>query len=582
MSHRWIATGILGVALVLAFLSSVGDSLVVDEVPHIGAGYSYVTKLDDRLNPEHPPLIKTLAGLTLLPLHFDQAVFQIPQWETEVNSQWTFGRQLIFHSGVNADIVKNLARLPALLIFALGGFLVWHWSRQRSGAVGGVLAITLWAFSPTLLAHGRLVTTDMVAAVGVLAATYFFLRFLRASTLRTFCIASSILGLALLAKFNTVLLGPFFLLVALMYGWGSWRSITRRVGLTALIGIAALVFVVWPVYAIQTAHYPMERQISDTQKLLAYQKDGVLKSLVSGAVQIAPLRPLAHWGLGLSMAVTRQAGDNTIYWLGKVVKTGGPLYFPIVYFLKEPLAWWGLVIIAVITKIMTRVESRKLKVERMEAWTMMLWIAIYTIVSIRSPLNIGVRHLLPIYPFAIILVAGAVTRIRTRFWVGLVAVLVGWYVAESVRVFPSYLTYFNQIALLRPSWASDGQAGFVRGGHNYVVDSNVDWGQDLKRLGQWVTQENIPKICLDYFGWADPAYYLDGRSVWTSSTRWSGKIDFLQRNQCNGWIAISATFFQNSVGERTFPDPRAGSYRWLLNDQPIAVIGNSIFVWHLK
>src|SRR3989344_8497303 len=110
MQNRWIVAGIIFVALALSFASSQGDSLVIDEVPHIGAGYSYIASLEYRLNPEHPPLIKDLAGLAILWLSFTDAPFNIADWTTAVNGQWNFGRTLIFDSGINPELVKTLAR----------------------------------------------------------------------------------------------------------------------------------------------------------------------------------------------------------------------------------------------------------------------------------------------------------------------------------------------------------------------------------------------------------------------------------------------------------------------------------------
>jgi hypothetical protein len=206
----------------------------------------------------------------------------------------------------------------------------------------------------------------------------------------------------------------------------------------------------------------------------------------------------------------------------------------------------------------------------------LLWLGIYWTVSIRSTLNIGIRHLLPVYPFTIMLVSGRLSvlmdwlrqhdRKRLKWFSVLIALLVGWYVFESVNVFPYYLTYFNQIA------------GGPSGGYRYVTDSNLDWGQDLKRLGEWVGTQNIKKISLDYFGWSDPEYYLDGRVIWTTVGQWRDANDFIVRNRSDGWIAVSATFLQEAR-YRTNQDN--GGYRWLLNYDPVTVVGHSIFVWHV-
>ena len=145
----------------------------------------------------------------------------------------------------------------------------------------------------------------------------------------------------------------------------------------------------------------------------------------------------------------------------------------------------------------------------------------------------------------------------------LCSILMGWYVFESVRVWPYYLTYFNQLA------------GGPSGGYRYVVDSNLDWGQDLKRLSQWVEKNNIEKIHLDYFGWSDPIYYLGPKFQWLTAGQYKNAQDFIDKTG-GGYLAVSATFFMGSRG-----DPEK-SYAWLQRYEPVVVIGNSIWVWKLR
>ena len=226
-------------------------------------------------------------------------------------------------------------------------------------------------------------------------------------------------------------------------------------------------------------------------------------------------------------------------------------------------------------------------------FSMLLWIAIYWYLSIRANLNIGVRHLLPTYGFVFIMLAGQLSKIirdsrllgkgsrakpgisveirdyKAKIKIGtiLIFALLGWYIVENIRVYPYYLTYFNQLA------------GGPSGGHQYVVDSNLDWGQDLKRLAMWVKNPpaggNVDKIHFDYFGWADQGYYLKEKLVWINAGTYKDARDFLAKNPNGGYIAVSASFF---MGSREKPET---SYAWLDAHKPIAVIGNSIFVWKI-
>jgi hypothetical protein len=589
LTHRTLAVAIIAVAVVLGFTSSINDAPIVDEVPHIGAGYSYVTQLDARLNPEHPLFIKDLAGLALIPvLGFSNPAFSTANWQTDVNGQWNFGHSVIFDSNANPDTIKMVARFPMLMVFIFACWLLWKWTRERYGDTAAIIALILMAFSPTIMAHARLVTTDMGAAAGVLAATYCFIAFLRWPSKKNFVWAALSLAFALLAKFNTVLLAPFFVLVAIGYGLdgtftaAAWRRAARWVGYTALIGIASFVFVVWPLYVVQTIHYPPQKQLTDTKAILAGYSIPLVRNIIVWGADKPIIRGATHWMLGLAMVQQRSEGGNTIYWMGRVVKEGGPGYFPTIYFIKEPLAWWILVAMA-LTALIFHHRRRPTDhvrghffTDNLEEWAMLLWLAIYWVVSIRSTLNIGVRHLLPVYPFTIILVSGRISvlldwlrahdRVRLRYVAIAVALLLGWYSFESVRVWPSYISYFNEIA------------GGPSGGYRYVADSNLDWGQDIKRLGQWADANHIQKISIDYFGWADPSYYLGSKYLYTTGRYWKDANDFIKHNKSDGWIAISATFYQEATN-RT--EPGASTYRWLMDYEPVTAIGNSIFVWHL-
>lgn len=595
--HAHAAFIVVTIAVLLAAASNIGDTLIVDEIPHIGSGYSYAATGDYRLNPEHPPLAKTMAGLAILPITDGSVAFNTPFWTENINGQWNFGRVLIYNSGNDADRITQMARLPMLLFLILTAAVMWRWARDRYGKTAALIAVILIAFSPTVIAHTRYVTTDMAAAWGVVIATYFFIRYLKKPTRSTFLIAAIAFGFGLLGKFSTFLLAPYFFLMALLWVFtehhgslkGSLQSMTRWAGRTILVGAAGFILIVWPVYIAHTHNYPIERQVRDTFEITS--DDGFTPGVVvvNWLAERPILRAAGHYGLGLMMVAQRSAGGNTIYWMGNVVKSAGPWYFPTVYFLKESLAWWLLAALAVGTLVMRgrrshehthKPKKNEWLADHFDELAMLLWLAIYWGFSVTSTLNIGVRHLLPIYPFTILLVAGRLgmtidwlkryDKPRLK-WASLtVAGLLGWYVFETVAVFPHFLTYFNQFA------------GGPSGGHRYVVDSNLDWGQDARRLAVYLEDHDIEKVSLDYFGWADPTYYLTDKVIWTTVGQFESADEFIAQNRSNGWIAVSATFLQNSNGFKTFNPDDKKNYHWLTLYEPTAVIGNSIFLWHIQ
>lgn len=578
---------IIGFALILAVTSVWNDAPIVDEIPHIGAGYSYVTKGDHRLNPEHPPLAKDLAGLSMKIYGTrDEAAFESRFWKEDINGQWEFGRKLLFGSGNDAEKLVRVAKIPELMFFILSAILIFMWSRKIYGYLAALLSIFLFAFSPTVLAHSRFVTTDMPALFGVLLGTYFFLHYLEKPTNKHLIFAGIALGVAELTKFSVFLLIPFFIVIGIIHGILNshrfkefFNKAAKNLWSTLVIVFIGYVFIVWPIYYFHVWKYPPELQHFHTEELLStYGRRWIADTVVYFSDKPV-IRGLAEYGLGLLMVTQRSVGGNTTYFMGEVRNWAWKEYFPIVYFIKEPLAFWGLVLI-VLSWLATKLRFRYLKPKNIMDWsrnhftelTMLLWLTLYWYASITSNLNIGVRHLMPNYGFTFILISGGLVSIFKSInsskkiftvYLSLVIILFGWYFYENLKIYPYYLTYFNQIVGGPPK------------GHLYVVDSNLDWGQDLKRFSDWVDENKIEKVYFDYFGWADQNYYLGDKIIWIRGGKYLNHLEFLSDNPQGGYIAVSASFF---MGSR---EHEWTSYAWLDSYEPIAVIGNSIFIWHI-
>ncbi|MBI2582803.1 glycosyltransferase family 39 protein, partial [Candidatus Azambacteria bacterium] len=222
---NWIAGILLGVMFVLMVTSAKGDSATMDEVAHIPAGYSYLTQKDMRLNPEHPPLLKDLAAIPLL---FQNINFpsDFKAWKDDINGQWDFGFQFLYRSGNDADNIIFWARIPFILLTLLLGYFIFKWGKELFGPGPALLALGLYTFSPTFLAHGRLVTTDVGASFGFFIRVYYFVKALRVPSTKHIITAGIALGIALLIKFSTFLLVPLLVFLAFLWWW-----MRRREGL---------------------------------------------------------------------------------------------------------------------------------------------------------------------------------------------------------------------------------------------------------------------------------------------------------------------------------------------------------------
>jgi hypothetical protein len=463
-----------------------------------------------------------------------------------------------------------------LLLIFLGWFLFW-WTKKEFGGKVALLVLTFFSFSPTFLAHGRLVTTDVAAALGVVLATCFWLKFLKSPTKKNIIFAGLIFGVSGLLKFSLALLIPFFAVITIIYAILKKKNLLKYIATSLLVGLIGLIFVIWPVYQFHISNYPVEKQLSDTKILLESSEMVPLKDLCIWMADKPALRPFAHYFLGLLMATHRTVSGNTVYFLGMVSSSGWWYYFPIVYFLKVPLAFHILTLISLsLALFLIKKPFWVEPVRRIKEWllnhftefSMLVFLAIYWLTSVSGNLNIGIRHILPTFPFIYILVSlglvygiGQIKKTKVKkIALSSIFLLIAWYIVSSLSCYPYYLSYFNEIG------------GGKENGYKYVVDSNYDWGQDLKRLAIWSESNQIEKIKVDYFGGGDVPYYL--------GEKWE-KFDPLSGPQ-NGWLAVSATLLQGGRGNPVpgFDQP-AGYYRWLNNYQPVDRAGKSIFIYYI-
>jgi len=591
MSNRFtytIAGFLLFLMLLMAFFSILDDSFTTDEPVHVTAGYSYLTQKDMRLNAEHPPLIKDLAAIPLLflDLNFPR---DHPAWTQEDNPFWwhqfNLGGEFLYKSGNNPDQILLWSRIPMILILILVGFFVFKWTKELYGSRAALITLFLFSFSPTFISHGRLITTDVGAAAGAFISTYYFIKFLKEPTKKNLIISGVTLGLAQLIKFSLFLLFPIFSLLILIWSMvksSNFKSFLKFFGIYLLKFILICIIfliVIFPVYQYHVLNYPPERQVRDAEFLLSNHPLQFLRKLIPRMAKIPILRAYAQYFLGLSMIFQRAIGGHTTFFLGEISAAGWPQYFPIVYIIKESLAFHILSAISLIyLSFLIKEPPWKNTFRRIFDWirnhftefSMMIFILIYWASSITSNLNIGVRHLLPVFPFTFLLVSGLLNLWLKNPPYGIkyliIGILILWQVISVIKIYPYFLTYFNEIA------------GGQDGGYRYTVDSNLDWGQDLKRLKKWIEENKIEKIYLDYFGGGNPEYYLKEKYA-----SWWGTRNPKELPKGN-YLAVSASLLQ---GGRAKPAPGFdqpyGYYLWLYQyEPPIAKIGYSIFVYYIR
>ncbi|MFZ3031681.1 MAG: glycosyltransferase family 39 protein [Candidatus Moraniibacteriota bacterium] len=609
---------ILFAHFVLSLVISSQESMTFDEKAHIPASYSYVRYGDMRLNPEHPPLLKDLAGLFLLPLGLDFPL-DTKEWQEGVNEQWLLGDLFINCSRPDiacndADTILFFSRIPITLIAVLLGIAIFLWTRELGGAVAGVIAVTLYAFDPNIIAHNHYVTTDIGSAAFIFFAFYFFVRFLKNQTAKTILLSGIFLGLAELSKFSAVLLFPIFGLFTLLYALSQAKTATDTRStlhfklatlFRALLGYSGSVLIcfvlIWVVYAGNTFAMPGEKLAAladhflSQPNIFAQTANNIVVTLSDSPV----FKPLSEYLLGVFMVFSRVAGGNTHYFLGTVTDDASPWYFPVVFLLKETLPFLVLLLFTTGYGLFRMValygKEKSLGIMHLLArsfhdhiaqYLSVFFVLFYSYISITGNLNIGFRHLFPILPFLYLLIGKAVADIYKRHIAEpathqILAIMISLFlfavVAIPVISYPSYLSYFNAMA------------GGHTEGYRYATDSNYDWGQDLKHLKNFVNKHNecqagtaplsstctltsyppIDQIRVDYFGGSNPRYYLGDRYVsWWAS-----------REPEAGWYAISSFFYQESLYKTLAPGEK--NYSWLKDKTPLARAGDSFFIYYI-
>ncbi|MDE1970862.1 MAG: glycosyltransferase family 39 protein [Patescibacteria group bacterium] len=571
-------------ALILMLIAARGDSAIADEQAHIPAGYGYVSQLDYRLNPEHPPLLKAAAAFPLLFLHLNFPTND-KSWTTEVNGQWDMGTQFLYNSGNNADTILFVARLAPILLTLVLGIFIYVWSSEFLGTWWALLPALLTLFSPNFLGNGHYVTTDVAAVFGFVIGLYFFCHLLEENSRGNVIRAGIALGIAELMKFSTILLPPFFVLLVIIHALTTHRY-SRRTYLAMLVWVFLIAGVtIYIPYFLTTLHYPIYRQIADTATLLSGINNPLLTHAIITMASSSFLRPFGEYFLGVAMVVQRTVGGNTAYFLGNVANFAHWYYFPVVFFYKEPIpslilmGWAFLLSLSSLMRCAPRMWGRVIHSFirfHFTEFTMLLFAVLYFANAMASNLNIGLRHILPTIPFFYMLTAkelkqwtawkpvGGFQEIIIEFkkngirLISIILLLV-WYCVETFSAAPLFLSYFNEFA------------GGTWSGYHIVTDSNYDWGQDLKRLAAWTHTHHVDHIAVDYFGGGSPSYYLGGAfEPW-----WSAK------GVPQGFFAISVNKLQLASSPAEPPLTTDNSYAWLKKYTPIARAGASIFIYHI-
>ena len=548
-------------------LSTRQESPSWDEGDHIFSGYMNWKTGEYSLNPEHPPLVKLVATLPLLPLDL-----KIPPREGRYFKSEAYygGREFLFRNDpkyggkYTADTLLFRVHMAASIFALTLAVLLFLATSEMFGSVAGLIALTIFVFDPTILANAPFVATDTGATCGFFASVYTFYRFVNLMSWRRMALCGLAVGLALVTKHSAVLLLPIFLMLAAGVIAGRWKAQcnwpareARRMLLGIVVIAAVALFVVWAVYSFRYSMNPVNMEMPPLAAQLS-QLSPFLRNAIAFCANHHLLPESYLYGL---MDVQRVGLITTTFIFGKVYEHGQWFYFPALLSLKWSVGVLGLLALAIYAFATGRVRRPR------EVFFLALPPLFFLAVAMAGPLNIGVRHILPIFPFVFALAGGgAAWLVRQRkVWLYPVVALLAWHAVDSLRMFPNYLPYGNTL------WGGPTKT------HLYFSDSAADWAQQLKWTKQWVDAHNVKECWFAYFAapFLLPSDYgIPCKLLPTLDTM--SEIDLHIPSVIHGPVLISF----GDINGFEFGTKIENPYQQFFEREPDDVIANSIAVFY--
>ena len=531
---------LIGLAMVRVVSTSTVLNGTYDEPAHVACGMEWLRGGTYACDLQHPPLARVAVALgPYLKGHRLATEWNAP--DQRPTSFYDEGNAILYSENQYWSNLTwaRLGTLPFLVLLCIVTFL---WARRWFSEAAGFWAVLLLVCTSPILGHSGLATNDVACAAGAALALYQFLRWLEQPRTARWLWWAFATAFAVLCKFSNI---PFLaacfaagLMVVVPQGTrGDFRRRFAQIGLAAcvVLGLAwgTYRFHVNPPAEFYGTHHPVIDSMLSSRPLL---------HSVWNSVMTTPL-PLAEAMIGVLDLFVHNAVGHDSYLLGQWSQSGWWYFFPVVLAVKTPI---GLLVLAAVgLAVVLRIRA---------PWQQILTLTfpiVILLVCMLSRIDLGVRHILPIYPFLAIAGGHAVTVLfkHSRFAAAAAGLLVAWVVVDSVRAHPDYLAHFNEVAGSHPE--------------AILCESDLDWGQDLDRLRQSLKRRGIQEFSVAYFGTArlDKAGLPHYRPVSpTEPTR--------------GYVAVS-------LRDLNLDYKKDGSFTWLKSYQPIERIGKSIDLFYI-
>ncbi len=518
--ERGLVGLLLAVFVVLALVVARSDTPTVDEFVYLPAGYYHLRTGDLTFDSTNPPFLKMVMAVPLLAM--DLTLDRDPRWRDNRTGwgPWIFGTRFMEVNRARYFDAFFAARFTTIAFGAATAFLVWWWARRVLEPGAALVALFVFCVQPTVIAHGALATLDMGVTALVFAAFLALARFTETAQRPWAALAGVLLGFGIAGKGVTLIFLPLVPVLAAI-GWRGWE----RERLVQLVdGLVVLAVAGW------------------VALLAVYGFSGF------------PLPAPVLEGIRFQ-ANASSAGEFPAFLNGHWSQTGWWYYFLEAFAVKTPIATIVLVLAGLVAMARRRARA--------DAWFVLPPLVLVYVLSFHFGKNYGVRYLLPALPFlAIVAGSGAAMLLRERRTRLALAGLLVWQFASTALSAPYYLAYFNELA------------GTTDHDRRLLLDSNLDWGQDLGRLKAYLAATGTNRVALAYFGHVDPGLY-DLEWTLPPTTPAAGRY-VVSANYLAGY-GYAITYAQgHMIGVRR------GQWSWLDRLAPSARVGRSLFVFDVS
>ncbi|MBN1405763.1 MAG: glycosyltransferase family 39 protein [Candidatus Omnitrophica bacterium] len=540
------------------------NSITSDEKTHMTAGYINIRFNDYRFNIEHPPFIKQVSAIPLLFLNikFPHEVYAASSINSDIVKMQ---KPFLFKLGNDLNLMLFLSRLISVLICAILGIFIYLYSRRLNGILGGIISLACFAFCPNFLAHAPLVTFDAAISCFYFMTIYFFMRYSESGRGWHLYATGAFLGIALITKYSSLVLIPviyalvFFTVFMLRKNFVDYNyklNIKHLIfGIPIFIAVIAYkqsFKIVFPAALIYAASMLFNKNTTLKKQFMLAGKM-LLVILAAGFLIVIldytnyswfPLHsPTKAYFKGLAYFLGHARQGHMAYLMGNYSKDGWWYYFPLAMLFKTPVA-----AIILITAGFFGIFAKKEKFPQVVFLLLPLLAYLFTSCFVNK-VNIGIRHILPIYPFLYVIAGGCVnikgTFAGQKAVSAIIAVLVILLAVDTISAYPRHLSYFNNVS------------GGFKNGYKLLGDSNIAWGQDYKRLKEYIEKNNIKEVKIKAFFGGENAYQYYKIPYAAFS-----KTDYI--NPRKGDYILENTELQS------------GQVKWAPSSKPVSWIGGSL------